>query len=29
MINLIDSNLQKASTMDGLGRYLVLKELNK
>ncbi len=29
MIKLIDSNLQKASSMRGLGKYLVLKELNK
>ncbi len=28
MIKLIDSNLQKASSMRGLGKYLVLKELN-
>ena len=29
MIKLIDSNLQKASSMRGLGKYLVLKDLNK
>lgn len=29
MIKMIDSNLQKASAMRGLGKYLLLKELNK
>lgn len=29
MIKMLDNNLQKASTMKGLGKYLVLKELNK
>lgn len=29
MMAMLDSNLQKASTMKGLGKYLLLKEVNK
>lgn len=29
MIKMIDSNLQKASAMKGLSKYLLLKEINK
>jgi hypothetical protein len=29
MIKMLDHNLQKASGMKGLGKYLLLKEINK